>query len=87
MRSPTLTPKQETVLRYLKTFHADEDRLPSSREIQAHFGFVSQTGAIGHLRALAKHGLIEHRERNSRSWWRFARASRLDAMKRLTHAA
>ncbi len=81
MRSPTLTPKQETVLRYLKTFHADEDRLPSSREIQAHFGFASQTGAVGHLRALAKHGLIEHRERNSRSWWRFARAARLDAMK------
>ena len=77
MRSPTLTPKQETVLRYLKTFHAEEDRLPSSREIQAHFGFASQTGAVGHLRALTKHGLIERRgcARNNRGWWRFARAA------------
>lgn len=70
-----LTPKQAAIYAYLVTFHAEEDRLPSSREIQAHFGFSSQTGAVGHLRALAKHGMIEHRgcARNSRGWWRFAR--------------
>jgi SOS-response transcriptional repressor LexA len=80
MTTPALTPRQTEVMAYLRAFHADEDRLPSSREIQAHFGFASQTGAVGHLRALAKHGLIEHRERNSRGWWRFARAARLDTM-------
>ncbi len=75
MTPPTLTPKQETVLRYLRAFHAEEDRLPSTREIQRTFGFASQTGAVGHLRALAKHGMIEHRGSIGRrpGWWRFTR--------------
>lgn len=75
MTPPTLTAKQATVLAYLHAFHAEEDRLPSTREIQATFGFASQTGATCHLKALAKHGLIEHRgcARNRRGWWRFTR--------------
>lgn len=75
MTPPALTPKQETILRHLRAFHAEEDRLPSTREIQATFGFTSQTSAFGYLRALARKGLIEHRgcARNSRGWWRFTR--------------
>ena len=76
MTPPTLTPRQAEIYAYLVTFHAEEDRLPSSREIQSDFGFASQTGALCHLRALANHGLIEHRGGdgiNSRQWWRFAR--------------
>ena len=37
---PTLTPRQTEVMAYLRAFCAEEDRLPSSREIQAHFGFA-----------------------------------------------
>ena len=72
---PTLTPRQTEVMAHLRAFHAEEDRLPSSREIQAHFGFASQTGAVGHIRALATHGLLENRgcARTGRGWWRFAR--------------
>ena len=32
--------------------------MPSTREIQAHFGFASQTAAMSHLRALEKKGVI-----------------------------
>ena len=32
--------------------------MPSTRDIQAHFGFASQTAAMGHLRALEKKGVI-----------------------------
>lgn len=72
-----LTHAQHRVLEFLHAFHQDEDRLPSSREIAAHFGWVSNTAAIGHLRALARKGCIEYREdqTNRRAWWRFARES------------
>lgn len=75
MTPPTLTPRQAEIYAYLVTFHAEEDRLPSTRDIQSRFGFSSQTGAVGHLKALARKGLIEHRgcARNDRQWWRFAR--------------
>ena len=32
--------------------------MPSTREIQAHFGFASQTAAMSHLRALERKGVI-----------------------------
>ena len=33
--------------------------MPSTREIQHHFGFASQTAVMGHLRALEKKGVIQ----------------------------
>ncbi len=33
--------------------------MPSTREIQHHFGFASQTAAVSHLRALEKKGVIK----------------------------
>lgn len=33
--------------------------MPSTREIQHHFGFASQTAAISHLRALERKGVIQ----------------------------
>lgn len=33
--------------------------MPSTREIQAHFGFASQTAAMSHLRALERKGVIK----------------------------
>ncbi len=32
--------------------------MPSTRDIQKHFGFASQTAAMGHLRALERKGVI-----------------------------
>ncbi len=75
MTPPNLTASQAEVMAYLYKFHAEEDRIPSTYELQKHFGFKSQTGAISHLKALEKHGLLEHRssETSKRGWWRFTR--------------
>ncbi len=72
---PALTPKQAAVMTFIRDFHAQEDRLPSTRDIQAFFGFASQTGALCHLRSLCRKGYLEHRqgETKQRCWWRFAR--------------
>jgi repressor LexA len=77
MKAPPspLTSKQARVLQFLRDFHSAEDRLPSSYEISRHFGWASQTSAMGHLRSLARKGVIEYREdqANRRAWWRFTR--------------
>lgn len=54
-----LTKRQEEVLDFLKTSYYKMGFMPSTREIQEHFGFASQTAAMGHLRALEKKGAIE----------------------------
>ena len=41
--------------------------MPSTREIQTHFGFASQTAAVSHLRALEKKGAIVKEERKARA--------------------
>ncbi|MDP0492194.1 MAG: transcriptional repressor LexA [Verrucomicrobiota bacterium JB023] len=53
-----LTQKQENVLNFLKAEHRRTGLVPSTREIQAHFGFASQTAAMSHLRALERKGAV-----------------------------
>lgn len=50
----SLTDKQQAVLDFLKAEHRKTGLIPSTREIQAHFGFASQTAAMSHLRALER---------------------------------
>lgn len=54
-----LTQRQQQLLDYLREHHNDTGIMPSTREIQKHFGFSSQTAAVSHLRALEKKGVIE----------------------------
>lgn len=70
-----LTDKQYDILVFMREFLLEEDRMPSSWEIQRKFGWASQTAAMSHLRALAKKGYIEHRHnlRNNRGWYRLTR--------------
>lgn len=69
-----LTPIQETVLAYLRTYHAENDCLPSIRQIAKHFGWSSQTNAMGHLRHLVKKGHLETiTDTTRRTFYRFAR--------------
>lgn len=70
-----LTDKQWLVLSFILYFYQKEDRIPSSHEIRDKMGWASQTAAIGHLRALAKKGYLEHRtaENGNRAWYRFPR--------------
>ena len=74
MERQPLTDRQQEVFSYLVKFHREEDRLPTTREIQREFGFQSQTAAITHLKMLARKGRIENRSSiRGRSWWRFSK--------------
>lgn len=57
-----LTKRQQEVLDYLESEHRRSGIMPSTREIQEHFGFASQTAAVSHLRALERKGAITRRE-------------------------
>ena len=53
-----LTARQQEVLDFIRRQLELTGFSPSSREIQAHFGFQSQTAAMNHLRALERKGVI-----------------------------
>ena len=64
---PTLTDRQQQLLDYLREYHRDSGLMPSTREIQRHFGFASQTAAMSHLRALEKKGVIQRLANKARA--------------------
>ncbi len=53
-----LTDRQGQLLEFLRRYQRHEGVMPSTRDIQKHFGFASQTAAMGHLRALERKGVI-----------------------------
>lgn len=57
--SQKLTARQQELLDFLHQSHRETGVMPSTREIQAHFGFASQTAAMSHLRALERKGVIK----------------------------
>jgi repressor LexA len=54
----SLTARQQQVLTFIEQQQREKGLPPTTREIQAHFGFRSQTAAMNHLRGLAKKGAI-----------------------------
>lgn len=48
-----LTERQEQILEFILQFQREHHLPPSTRDIQRHFGFSSQTTVMGHLQALA----------------------------------
>jgi repressor LexA len=54
-----LTVRQREVLEFIQRQQRETGLPPTSREIQSHFRFQSQTAAMNHLRALEKKGAIE----------------------------
>ena len=53
-----LTDRQKELVDFLRRYQRQQGVMPSTRDIQSHFGFASQTAAMGHLRALEKKGVI-----------------------------
>jgi repressor LexA len=53
-----LTDRQTQLVAFLRDYQRVHGVMPSTREIQRHFGFASQTAAMSHLRALEKKGII-----------------------------
>jgi repressor LexA len=62
-----LTTRQQEVLDYIEESQTQTGMIPTTREIQKHFGFASQTAAVNHLRALEKKGLIQKSEGRARA--------------------
>jgi repressor LexA len=62
-----LTEKQQLVLDYLREYQREYGVMPSTRDIQHHFGFASQTAAVSHLRALEKKGAIQRHAKKARA--------------------
>jgi len=54
--TPTLTPRQQEVLDFIR--ERTRSYGPTIREIMAQFGFTSPNGAVCHLVALERKGLI-----------------------------
>src|SRR3954470_20473045 len=63
----TLTDRQQDVLEYISDSQTRTGVVPSTREIQEHFGFASQTAAMNHLRALERKGVITRRAGKARA--------------------
>jgi repressor LexA len=64
---PPLTPRQRQVLTFVREHQAAHGVAPSTREIQARFGFASQTAAVDHLRALERKGALRRLARKARA--------------------
>jgi repressor LexA len=53
-----LTKRQEEVIQFLRSSRQAHGFMPSTREIQIHFGFASQTAAVDIIRALERKGAL-----------------------------
>jgi repressor LexA len=62
----TLTERQQAVLNYIRQHQRETGFPPTSREIQRHFQFHSQTAAMNHLRALERKGVISRSPHKAR---------------------
>ena len=62
-----LTERQQQILEFISTTQHKTGVTPSTREIQEHFGFASQTAAVNHLRALERKGVIRRRAGKARA--------------------
>lgn len=62
-----LSEKQKAVFRYLLHFRSLFTYMPTTRDIQDHFGYRSQTAACNHLNALEEKGYIKIHARKARA--------------------
>jgi repressor LexA len=62
-----LTPRQRTVLEFIQSEQRQHGLTPSTREIQQHFGFASQTSVMQYIGALERKGFLQRHARKARS--------------------
>jgi len=63
----SLTARQSEILEFIASTRERSGIVPTSREIQEHFGFASQTAAMNHLRALERKGAIRRQPGKARA--------------------
>jgi repressor LexA len=64
---PVLTDRQRGVLDFIQNEQREKGITPSTREIQKHFGFASQTSVMQYLDALQRKGFIDRHARKARA--------------------
>ena len=62
-----LTQRQRDVLDFIQSEQREHGVTPSTREIQKHFGFASQTSVMQYLDALQRKGFIDRHARKARA--------------------
>ncbi len=62
-----LTDRQRDVLDFIQVEQREKGVTPSTREIQQHFGFASQTSVMQYLDALERKGFIDRHARKARA--------------------
>ena len=62
-----LTDRQKEVLHFIQSEQREKGVTPSTREIQKHFGFASQTSIMQYLDALERKGFLDRHARKARA--------------------
>ena len=62
-----LTDRQRDVLEHIQSEQREKGVTPSTREIQQHFGFASQTSVMQYLDALERKGFLDRHARKARA--------------------
>jgi repressor LexA len=62
-----LTERQRDVLEFIQTEQREKGLTPSTREIQHHFGFASQTSVMQYLATLERKGFLDRHARKARA--------------------
>lgn len=62
-----LTERQKEILEFIQTEQREKGVTPSTREIQKHFGFASQTSVMQYLGALERAGVLDRHARKARA--------------------
>ena len=65
--SVVLTERQSDILAFIQNEQREKGFTPSTREIQKHFGFASQTSVMQYLDALEKKGFLDRHARKARA--------------------
>ena len=62
-----LTERQREVLNFIQREQREKGMTPSTREIQGHFGFASQTSVMQYIAALERKGFLDRHARKARA--------------------
>ncbi len=62
-----LTQRQRGILEFIQTEQREKGITPSTREIQHHFGFASQTSVMQYLSTLERKGFLDRHARKARA--------------------
>ena len=62
-----LTDRQKNILDFIQHEQREKGITPSTREIQSHFGFASQTSVMQYIAALERKGFLDRHPRKARA--------------------